>query len=109
MGFAASSARLFMLTARKSDLELQLQFIQQARMRLANVMNQLFPITGSLDPNDPNIQAKDAQLRVVQQQEKMLEVNANRVTMQHQAVETEIQAVNKVISNNIQRSFKLMG
>jgi len=35
---AASQARLLMLTARKSDLELQMQFVSQRRMQLANAV-----------------------------------------------------------------------
>jgi len=35
---AASQARYMMLTARKSDLELQMQFIQQSRAALANTV-----------------------------------------------------------------------
>ena len=37
-GLAASQARYMMLTARKSDLELQMQFIQQSRAALANTV-----------------------------------------------------------------------
>ena len=109
MGFAASSARLYMLVARKSDLEFQLQMINQARLRLTNVLDKLYLSFGDLDPENPRIQKADALLARVQQQEKRLEVYAQRIEQQHKAAETEINAVKKVISQNIQSSFKLMG
>jgi chaperonin cofactor prefoldin len=109
MGLCASQARLLMLTARKSDLELRLQFINQARMSLANMMSALFPVNGNLDPNNPAMQQKIAAMTVVQQQDKMLEMQAKQVDMQHQAVQTEVEAVQKVIQKNIESSFKLMG
>ncbi|MDX2084056.1 MAG: hypothetical protein SFZ03_01540 [Candidatus Melainabacteria bacterium] len=109
MGFAASTARLLMLVARKTDLEFQLQLIQQARMRLANVMDRLFLTLGNLDPNSPQIRQLEILQERIKNQDKRLEVIANRITTQHQAVETEIQAVRKVISKNIASSFGLMG
>lgn len=109
MGFAASSARLFMLTARKSDLEFQLQMINQSRMRLANIMDRLYMLNGNLDPDNPQVRAVEAQLAAIQQRDKILEIHARRIEMQHKAAETEMNAVEKVLNNNIQSSFKLMG
>jgi hypothetical protein len=42
--FAASQARFLMLTARKSDLELQGQFINQARLQVENMRQQLITL-----------------------------------------------------------------
>jgi len=109
MGFAASSARLYMLTARKSDLEFQLQMINQARLRLTNVLDKIYLASASLDPENPAVRKQELLLQRIQAQDKRLEIIANRVTLQHQAIETEIGAVNKVIQQNIQSSFKLMG
>lgn len=108
MGFAASSARLYMLIARKSDLEFQLQMINQARMRLSNTIDKLF-MTGDWDPNNPVVKKFEALQASIQQQDKRLEIMANRINTQHEAVQTEIESVRKVISGNIQSSFKLMG
>lgn len=109
MGFAASSARLYMLIARKSDLEFQLQMINQARLRLTNVLDKIYASAANLDPENPWMQKQDILLERIQQQDKRLELMANRINLQHQAIETEIGAVNKVISQNISSSFKLMG
>lgn len=107
MGLGASQARLLMLTARRSDLELQLQFINQARMQIANMVTALIGPTQNLDPEaSAGLQTRIA---AIQQQDKVLEMQAQRINTQHEAVGTEIQAVQKVIQKNIAMSFKLMG
>lgn len=111
MGFAASQARLLMLTARKSDLELQMQFITQAKMGLANMMNALVPTNANLEPgkNNPELEQKQLAMMGVQAQDKVLELQLKRIESQHQAVGTEIESVQKIIQKNIESTFKLMG
>lgn len=108
MGLAASQGRLLMLTARKSDLELQLQFINQARIQLANMMAALFGPTVNMDPNSPEAARVQQQTAFVQQQDKRYEMIQRQIDTQHQAVQTEVESVQKVISKNIEMSFKLM-
>lgn len=48
----------------------------------------------------------DAALNRVQRLDKQLELKLNQVETQHKAVETEIESVDKIISNNIEGSFK---
>jgi len=48
----------------------------------------------------------DAAMARVQRLDKQLELKLNQVETQHKAVETEIESVDKVISNNIESSFK---
>ena len=109
MGLAASQARFLTLTARKSDLELSGQQINQSRLQLANVTSQLFNILTALDPDTP--QATQIQLRIngLQSLDKSLELQLRRVDSQQQAVQTEIEAVQKVIDKNIDLSFKTFG
>ena len=109
MGLAASQARLLSLVARKSDLEYQLQQINQARMLLANIVNRLAQRLANVANGAPPDQAAEWQLFSIQQKDKMLELQAQRVNTQHEAVQTEVGAVQKVIQRNIQMSFKLMG
>ncbi len=106
MGFAASQARYLILTARKSDLELQGQFINQARMSLASVTGALFTISANLEPESPMAIAIQARIAAIQTLDKALEMNLRRVDTQRQAVQTEIEAVQKVINKNIEGSFK---
>lgn len=109
MGFAASQARWLQLTARKSDLELQGQFINQARLQLANTVGALFTITANLEPESPTAQALQARIAAIQAIDKALELQLRRVDTQRDAVQTEIDAVKKVIDKNIAGSFKTFG
>jgi hypothetical protein len=109
MGLGASQARLLMLTARKSNLELNLQFINQARMQLSNMVSGLFNQQSNLEPDSSQAQKLNAQISSIQQRDKQLEMESKRIDTQHQAVQTELDAVSKVISKNIESTFKLMG
>jgi len=51
MGLAANQANLVMLAACKSNLELELQFVQQARIQIATCISSLFVGNSQLDPN----------------------------------------------------------
>ena len=106
MGFAASQARYIMLTARKSDLELQGQFINQARLALANIVGALFTISANLEPESPAALALQARIAAIQTIDKALELNLKRIETQREAIVTEIAAVNKVMQKNIEMSFK---
>lgn len=109
MGLAASQGRLLMLTARKSDLELTGQQINQSRIQIANITNQLFTVLSNLEPD--STEAIQLQLRVnaLQTLDKSLELQLRRVDTQHEGVQTEIEAVRKVIDKNIEMSFKTFG
>ena len=109
MGFAASQARYMMLTARSSDLELQGQFINQARLSLANITGALFTISSNLEPESPEAQQLQARIAAIQAIDKSLELQLRRVDTQREAVQTEIDAVRKVIGKNIAGSFKIFG
>lgn len=106
MGLAASQARWQSLTARKTDLELTGQQINQSRLQLANATNDLFNIASTLDPDSD--EAIQLQLRInsLQSLDKALELQLRRVDTQQQAVSTEIDAVKKVIDKSIDLVFK---
>lgn len=106
MGFAASQARYMILTSRKSDLELQGQFINQARLSLANITGALFTISANLEPESPEAQQLQARIAAIQAIDKALELQLRRVDTQRDAVQTEIDAVRKVIGKNIESTFK---
>ncbi|HEY9686762.1 MAG TPA: hypothetical protein V6C52_07295 [Coleofasciculaceae cyanobacterium] len=109
MGFAASQARYLALTARKSDLELAGQQINQSRLQLANITNQLFTIAANLEPD--SAEAIQLQMRIngLQSLDKALELQLRRVDTQRESVMTEIDAVRKVIGKNIEMTFKTFG
>lgn len=109
MGLGASQARLLMLTARKSDLELHLQMVNQGRMQIANMVSALFNRQSNLEPDSADSKRLQASISSIQERDKMLELESKRLDTQHQTVQTEIDSVQKIISKNIESSFKLAG
>lgn len=107
MGLAASQSRYLALTARKSDLELTGQQINQGRMQLANLTNDLFNTATTLDPDSD--EAVKIQLRInsLQRLDQTLELQLRRVDTQQNAIATELDAVKKVIDKNIDLTFKV--
>lgn len=106
MGLAASQARFLMLTARKSDVEMQGQAINQQRMAIANAVGNMFGAAANLDPDSAESRQTQMRIESLQQADKALELQLRRVDTQQQAIQTEIQAVQKVIDKNIDMSFK---
>lgn len=106
MGLAASQSRYLMLTARKSDLELTGQQINQSRLQLANIQNDLFNVATTLDPTSAQAIQIQTRINAVQSLDQALELQLRRVDTQQQAVQTEIEAVRKVIDKNIDIVFK---
>ena len=109
MGLAASQARFLALTARKTDLELTGQQINQSRMQLANITNNLFSLITNLEPDSPEAVTIQMRINALQGIDKALELQLRRVDSQQEAVQTEIDAVRKVIDKNIESTFKTFG
>ena len=86
---AASQARYLMLTARKSDLQLQLKAVNEMR---ADVKKALASASG-----DRKKKLKDA--------EKKLDQELKRIKTQLAAVEKAIKEIKKVLGKNIEGSF----
>lgn len=107
MGMAASQARYLLLTARKNDLEFSGQQINQSRMQLSNIQNQLFNTASTLDPDSDEAIQIQLKLNSVQSLDQALELQLRRVDTQQKAVSTEIEAVQKVIDKNITSVFKV--
>lgn len=106
MGLAASQARYLILTARKSDLELTGQSINQSRLQIANITNDLFNVTTSLEPQSREAIILQLRVSALQSVDKALELQLRRVDAQREAITTEIESVQKVIAKNIQGTFK---
>jgi capsule polysaccharide export protein KpsE/RkpR len=108
MGFAASQTRVYMLQARKTDLELQMQYINQAKMLLANTTGGMFQLTANLDPESPTAQSLQARIAVIQQIEKGLDLQKTRIEAQAKAIEAEFDSLKKIVEKNISSTFKLL-
>lgn len=100
---APENARLLALVARQADLDLESQFLGEQRLRLGNLV-------AALDHGPEEMpEALAGRIRAIQAADKMMELNLNRVLSQRAAIEAEIQSVKRVISKNIQDSFRLAG
>ncbi|MFN8614923.1 MAG: hypothetical protein U0003_03295 [Vampirovibrionales bacterium] len=104
MGFAASTARLLMLTARKSDLELRIQMINQMRMYWSDVTSMLMMAAASdpsaFKPGEAKAIQLEAKRAYVAQMEKMLEMDQKRTEAQLEAITNEMQQVTKHVTDN---------
>ena len=109
MGFAANQARLLAMISRKSDLELEAQFLEQQKLYLANMTNGFFSMYSKLDPESQAAKVLDGRVKQLQQADKILEMHLKRITSQREALDKEIEGTEEVISKNIQGSFGLMG
>lgn len=106
MGLAASQARYLTLTARKNDLELTGQQINQSRLQLSNITNDLFNTATTLDPDSKESIQIQLRINSMQTLDKSLELQLRRVDTQQQAVQTELDSVKKVIDKNVELTFK---
>lgn len=131
MGMAASQARFLTLTARQNNLEYQVQQVNEQRTVYANGTLALYqqiatlgvPITSDSKYNtgeefnqdlyNQDMVAFQAQLSKYNAEEarlqtidKKFEMELKNLDTQHQAVQTEIDAVKKVIDKNIDMTFK---
>ncbi|MBX2860584.1 MAG: hypothetical protein KTR14_05080 [Vampirovibrio sp.] len=108
MGFAANQARVMMLIARKSDLELDAQMISQKRMYLAQMTSIMLGHQMRWDPESAVAKHIEARINQLQQADKMLEMRLQQITSQRQAVTQELEDVKKTVSNNIRTSFGIL-
>ncbi len=106
MGLAASQSRLLSLIARKVDLEYTGQQINQARLQLANLTNDLFNTATTLDPDSDDAVKLQLRINSIQSLDQSLELQLRRVDTQQSAVSTEIDAVKKVVDKSVDLVFK---
>lgn len=109
MGFAANQARIMSLISRRSDLELESQFISQHRMYLANMVSGFFNVQAKLEPDSAAAKQLEARIKQLEQADKLLEMHLNRINNQREAVVREIDSVQQVTKENIQKSFGTLG
>lgn len=123
MGLAASQCRLLALTARLSDLELKAQQISAIKIRLAtqsadNAVEYTSKLQAaaknhdvlSIDQeNEMNAAEADfnAHAAQLEAQDKLYDLELKNIDTEHNACQTEIESVKKVIDKNIERSFKI--
>ena len=108
-GLTASQARFLALNARKSDLELRGQEINQMRIQIANAVANLLDLAAKTDSETSEAQPIQQRINTLQKADKSLEMQLRRIDTQQQAVQTEIRMIQRVIDKNIEMSFRTFG
>jgi hypothetical protein len=106
MGMVASHRRLISLIARKTDLELQAQQLNQKRVQLANNTSNLFSSLTNLTPNSNSALQLQNQIASLQQVDKQFELELRRIEPQREAIQQELQGLQKIIEKTIEFNFK---
>ncbi len=117
MGLAASQSRFLQLTARQTDLEFKGQQINQARTANAYEMEKmvakLTELSKQIDPNDSGLILNpvlynqiENELSSKQSIDRNYELDLKNVDTLHNEVQTEVEAVKKVIDKNVDMIFK---
>ncbi|MFM7389115.1 MAG: hypothetical protein ACKO34_00650 [Vampirovibrionales bacterium] len=109
MGLAASQARVLILTARKNDIEMQQLYINQVRAQMSNSVGLLFNLSESLEPGSPRYSQLQQRIAAIQQVDKGLQLQLERLTTQYQMVTAELESVRKNVQGNIKATFKALG
>ena len=136
MGMSASQSRELFLTARLADLELRAQQLSNAKIRLGsqqtnasndylNALNGTVASDSTSSYTDTSTQtvyasqsAKDnavntasvkytAKMNSIESVEKVYDMELKNIETEHNAVQTEIDSVKKVIDKNVDRTFKI--
>jgi hypothetical protein len=105
-GLASNSARLMMLAGRETDLRLQMQMINQARMALSNSIDTLIQGAAHQSPDSADARAMQARIQALQEADRRMEMQLRRIETQHNAVQSEIEAIQRLIEENIGNSFR---
>jgi capsule polysaccharide export protein KpsE/RkpR len=108
MLLAVSQGRLLAAQSRQMDLEWQSQLIAQAKMQMANTVGAMFTLSADLEPESPTYQALMARMAAVQQIEKSLQLQQQRIEVQYKAVKGEIESLKKLVDDGAQNNFKYL-
>lgn len=113
MGMAGSQCRLLQLTARLADLELQAQSVTNSKIRNAMNSQSLAEVytavlqSGTAEEIDNATVTFEAQNTVLAAQDKLFDMSLQNIDTEHTALQTEVESVKKVISKDIERTFKI--
>lgn len=107
MSFAANVAWQQMLTARNSDLTFEVNTLSENLLQIQSISTRLVSIGSNILPNSPDSQILQARQSQIALLSKGLEVQLELVKTQQRAVVTELDAIKKTISEDINRDFKL--
>jgi hypothetical protein len=109
MGLAASQLRLLAAISRKRDLELEVQFIEQHRLFMANTINNFVNLQSKVEPGSKAAAIMEARIKQLQSADKLLELQLNRIQTQLQILGKIEEEARGLVSQNIQATFGIMG
>lgn len=107
MLLATVQARYMAATSRTIDLEWQRQLISQAQMQMSNTVGALFTLTADLEPESPTYQSLMSRLNAIQQIEKSLTLQSQRIEQQYKALEKERESL-KTLAEKGAEQFKYL-
>jgi hypothetical protein len=90
------------------DLEWQSQLIAHAQMQMTNTIGALFTLSADLEPESPTYHAIMSRLSAIQQIEKSLQLQKQRIDVQYKAVNAEIETLNKMVGESASKTFKYL-
>ena len=106
MGMATSQLRLMYLNAYRLDLEYKMQLIAEAKMNLSKTCTDLINVGTDLSSDDPVVKMLEARKERLNQMEKKLDMQMQQYQQKYQMINQEYSSCEKMLSENIQRSFK---
>ena len=106
MGMATSQLRLMYLNAYRLDLEYKMQLITEAKMNLSKTCTDLINVGTDLSSDDPVVKMLEARKERLNQMEKKLDIQMQQYQQKLQMINQEYGSCEKMLSDNIQRSFK---
>ena len=106
MGMATAQLRLMYLNAYRLDLEYKMQLISEAKMNLSKTCTDLLTVGTDLSSDDPMVKMLEARKERLNQMEKKLDMQMQQYQQKLQMINAEYGSCEKMLSDNIQRSFK---
>ena len=98
-------ARLLALVARKSDVKLELQIVDQHRIYMASVVASLFTAAQAADPNSKMGQILDYRMKQINAADAQLERMSRRLGEMLVAIQGDIDDIQRRIADNIHASI----
>ena len=94
------------LNAYRLDLEYKMQLITEAKMNLSKTCTDLINVGTDLSSDDPVVKMLEARKERLNQMEKKLDIQMQQYQQKLQMINQEYGSCEKMLSDNIQRSFK---
>lgn len=105
MGLVSGVIRLIFLKQSQLDAEYKLMTLSQTKMNLAAQGEELVSIGTDLDPDSPEMKHLEGRRRKLELMEKRIDAEILKYQGKLKMCEVEMQSVEKIIDNSIQRSF----